>query len=559
LNSIKVLISSKYFSAIFYSTWILLALWQANYTDLLNDEAYYWKYSQFLDWGYFDHPPMVALLIKIGTSIFGGELGVRLLFVLLGTASIYLMELVIKPTNKFLFYIIISSIALVHFTSFLALPDVPLLFFTALFFFLIKKYLTNGSVVTALALGLTIACLLLSKYHAFVIIILALLANLQLLKKTSFYFIVLTALIAVIPHFLWQWHHDFPSIQYHFHDRNLAAYTFSNTLNYILIQIVLFGPFIGILLWLGFFKAKIKSQFERTLYWQVIGVLVFFFVLTFNGKIQGHWTSILLLPLTYFGYHFLHANAQFRKITFYQFPIALLLIIVARIAIATPVFNNSKIEPIFEDFKGKAKWAHAIQKTTQEKPVVFMNSYQNAAIYEFYTGVTAITISNVMSRKNQYDLWQYEDSLRGKTIVLLPNYFVDQLDTLPNVSPITQYTIIENFQHYGQIKLLAPDWQEKPPSTKELTIRLEILNSNHFTFRENPYFPSVITYTFFRENHFISQHRTDVKLSEMTDKAVEIKMTPPSEKGIYQVYFSIQTGWLPPSLNSAVYLLKIND
>ena len=559
MNSIKTLISSKYFSAIFYSAWILLALWQANYTDLLNDEAYYWKYSQFLDWGYFDHPPMVALLIKIGTSIFGGELGVRLLFVLLGTATIYLMELVIKPTNKFLFYIIISSIALVHFTSFLALPDVPLLFFTALFFFFLKKYLTTDSVVIALALGLTIACLLLSKYHAFVIIVLALLANLQLLKKTSFYIIVLTALIAVVPHFLWQRHHDFPSIQYHFHDRNLSAYAFSNTLQYVFIQIVLFGPFIGILMWIGFFKSSIKNIFERTLYWQIISILFFFFLLTFNGKVQGHWTSIIILPLLYFGYQFLHANAQFRKIAYYQFPIALLLIIVGRIAIATPVFNNSKIEPIIKDFNGKEKWAKSIQATTKDLPVVFMNSYQNAAIYEFYTGVTAITISNVMSRKNQYDLWRSEDSLRGQTIVLLPNYFVDQLDTLPNVSPITQYTIIDNFQHYGQIKLLAPDWQEKPPSTKEISVRLEILNSNHFTFRENRNFPSVITYTFFRENHFISQHRTTVKLTEMTGEAVEIRMTPPREKGTYQVYFSIQTGWLPPSLNSAVYLLKINE
>ena len=34
------------------------------------DEAYYWEWSRRLAPGYFDHPPMVALLIRFGTSIF---------------------------------------------------------------------------------------------------------------------------------------------------------------------------------------------------------------------------------------------------------------------------------------------------------------------------------------------------------------------------------------------------------------------------------------------------------------------------------------------------------
>ena len=47
--------------------------------DLLVEEAYYWNYAQHLDFSYLDHPPMVALLIKFSTSIFGtNELGVRI-------------------------------------------------------------------------------------------------------------------------------------------------------------------------------------------------------------------------------------------------------------------------------------------------------------------------------------------------------------------------------------------------------------------------------------------------------------------------------------------------
>ncbi len=40
----------------------------ASFTELGNDEVYYWTYSQHLQWNYFDHPPMVALWIRIFTA-----------------------------------------------------------------------------------------------------------------------------------------------------------------------------------------------------------------------------------------------------------------------------------------------------------------------------------------------------------------------------------------------------------------------------------------------------------------------------------------------------------
>ncbi len=47
--------------------------------ELIPEEVYYWNYSQHLDWGYLDHPPMVAWTIKAGTMLFGNtEFGVRI-------------------------------------------------------------------------------------------------------------------------------------------------------------------------------------------------------------------------------------------------------------------------------------------------------------------------------------------------------------------------------------------------------------------------------------------------------------------------------------------------
>src|SRR3979490_3190704 len=64
---------------------VALALVAGAWTPLTFDEAYYWMWSKHLAGGYYDHPPMVAFVIRAGTMIAGDtELGVRLGSILLG-------------------------------------------------------------------------------------------------------------------------------------------------------------------------------------------------------------------------------------------------------------------------------------------------------------------------------------------------------------------------------------------------------------------------------------------------------------------------------------------
>jgi hypothetical protein len=50
-----------------FHLWFIVAILQAAFTDIFHDEAYYWLWSKHLAWGYFDHPPMIAWIIRIGT------------------------------------------------------------------------------------------------------------------------------------------------------------------------------------------------------------------------------------------------------------------------------------------------------------------------------------------------------------------------------------------------------------------------------------------------------------------------------------------------------------
>ena len=74
--------------------------------ELAHDEAYYWLYSKNLDWGYFDHPPFVGLVIRLFSFLPNSEVSVRLGFILLQFATVLLLIRMTKqPKNTtFLFF-----------------------------------------------------------------------------------------------------------------------------------------------------------------------------------------------------------------------------------------------------------------------------------------------------------------------------------------------------------------------------------------------------------------------------------------------------------------------
>src|ERR1700744_3078045 len=190
----------------FLLAWTALNIIQAATLELHADEAYYWLYSRFLDWGYFDHPPMVALFIRFGDSIMHNELGLRILTIVASTSSLYILWLILKDygASAKLFAIVIAGMFMCHMYGFTTTPDAPLFFFAVIFYYFYRKYLEKDSWGLALILGFVIACLLYSKYHAVLLIGFSVISNIKLLKRGSFWLILVVALALFIPHLVWQ-------------------------------------------------------------------------------------------------------------------------------------------------------------------------------------------------------------------------------------------------------------------------------------------------------------------------------------------------------------------
>src|ERR1700693_5693 len=123
---------------LFLSVLSIFRFYFSAYFDLTPDEAYYWFWSRHPALSYFDHPPMVAYLIKMSTAVFGDrEWAVRLPAMVMGlgdTLLIYLLgKKVFKSAEAGIFGALILNSLLIFSTGMVIItPDSPQLFFWVL-------------------------------------------------------------------------------------------------------------------------------------------------------------------------------------------------------------------------------------------------------------------------------------------------------------------------------------------------------------------------------------------------------------------------------------------
>lgn len=113
-------------------------------TMVIDDEAYYAMYSRHLAWGYIDHGPVIAIVIKLGIFLFGENgFGVRFGALALYTLlSIFLYFFGKREFNKNTGVILFTTYwinILFHTNGIVSTPDVPLAFFLFLPSFSIIK------------------------------------------------------------------------------------------------------------------------------------------------------------------------------------------------------------------------------------------------------------------------------------------------------------------------------------------------------------------------------------------------------------------------------------
>ena len=398
---------------LFLTGWVVLALVQATFTDLANDEAYYWVYSLKPEWGYFDHPPVVALFIKAGYILFQNELGVRLVTILSQVLALYLTFTFLIPfgnqnLKKYIWLVIL--IPLIHVYSFIAVPDPPLFLGTVIFLVLYKKFLEDSTWTIVPVLAVTMAFMMYSKYHAALVILLVMASRPKLFLDVRFLTACISGAVLFLPHLWWQYVHEFPSFKYHLVDRN-TEFDIRDVGMYLINQLINFNPVLFPLVLFRAIKSKpSEDSLERAMRFLLFGFLLFFLLMTWRGHIEPQWTYIVSIPVLYFGV---------RLISDYDFRwIKRSAILILPLLIAGRFFLIFDILPIATEFHGYPELIEKIKSEASGLPVVILNSYQLTSKYHFY-GEEKPYAMITDGRRNQYSLSPDEEEILGSKVLLV--------------------------------------------------------------------------------------------------------------------------------------------
>ncbi len=288
----------------------LLRLLIVLFCNLGNDEVYYVSYALYPDYGHFDHPPMVGLLIRFFTAnlyFLGDDFFVRLGPLLIGTFNLYLVYHIGKSWKDVQTGLIAAlCLASSFYASVIAgtfiLPDTPLSLFWLLSIWSFVRYLQKSNSWHLLLFGVWVGLGLCSKYQA-----------IFLWGGAGLYFMVhersaflkpwlwgagLLSLLIFSPVFYWNMTSPYSGLGYH--AGRIGQDSWIPNIDYILQQVLgqIFynNPFLVIvlLLMLFFLFRKVKVWASPALFFLLsisIPLLLLTIGMSFYSRMLPHWNG----------------------------------------------------------------------------------------------------------------------------------------------------------------------------------------------------------------------------------------------------------------------------
>ena len=293
-------------TAIFLIAVVILArAAMAGLLPLSADEAYYWLWSKYPAAGYYDHPPMVAFLIRLGTDLFGDtEFGVRFAGILLSMATSWFIwraaRDLLKDEQRALLAALLFNLMLMTGVEMLALtPDTPSIAASAAFLFCLARLQESGKGSWWLWAGVAAGLGLLSKYSGLFMGAGALFwlaasprARAWLLTPWPWAGGAL-ALVIFLPNLLWQSQHHWMTFAFQFGRVTGGHLTLRFLFEFLGAELGLATPFILVLAVLGAWRARVRSEDRFLLFALIAPALVYFAVHALHDRVQGNWPCFL--------------------------------------------------------------------------------------------------------------------------------------------------------------------------------------------------------------------------------------------------------------------------
>jgi hypothetical protein len=186
------------------------------------------------------------------------------------------------------------------------------------------------------------------------------------------------------------------------------------------------------------------------------GIYLFFLISTIKGNVEANWTVPVLIPLIILSHQYFYNKKGWQRVLIYTVPLSLVLVFFLRFYLIT---EDKFIKVLHtNEFEQNKKWAQKIKALSGGLPVVFINSYQKASKYWFYSGSESFSLNTPDYRRNNYNFWPIEKSMQGKSVYVIvpenPLYFTDSIKT---TAGILRGRRIDKFYSYSSVELELAD------------------------------------------------------------------------------------------------------
>ncbi|MFD2514801.1 ArnT family glycosyltransferase [Pontibacter locisalis] len=303
---------SGYLAVSLFILVVIIRLLTVQRMGLMPQDAYYYYYSEHLALSYYDHPPMIAYLLRLFTEIFSkDEVIIKLanaVTTVFSLVAFYFLAKQFLPRHRAgSSLVLLGSTVMVTNLSLVSLPDVPLVLFWTLSLLLLHKAIHTGSGFYWALAGITVGLSFNSKYTA-VFLLLGLVLFLLLSSQHRKYvfsrqmlLLLIFLLLTVSPVVMWNLQNDWISFEFQSSNRmssiaelNLSPRFFFGNIG---AQLLLLMPVLFVAMFVVFWKVGKKAIVKRSmpdsdvlfLLCFFLPIVGFFFTLSSVYLVKSNW------------------------------------------------------------------------------------------------------------------------------------------------------------------------------------------------------------------------------------------------------------------------------
>jgi 4-amino-4-deoxy-L-arabinose transferase-like glycosyltransferase len=420
-----------FYWALLFSTLIKIGL--AVFVPLTGDEAYFFIWGKYLDFGYYEHPPMVGWLIHFLLYTGTSPLIVRSPTIIFGIIIGLVLYASLKKVDKdkALLIAVLFWISPFNLLNVLITTDTPLILFSflsGLFFF--YGFGAGGKnifyfLVSGIFLGLAFS----SKYFA-VLLAVAYLGYIFVFQRnrkggTGIVCVFLPAALSVLLNLYWNYTHCWDNIVFNFFNRhqNLIKFSPINFVLFLVEQIYLITPVVF------YYLLKDRKSIRETLNTGKLFIIPLFLfgvpililgIISFFTSIGLHWT-LSYIPFAFLIFFIFFSPQTLRRMIRPMILFSaghLLLIVAALILFHTGKFNKLDL------YKNtiisiKAREISCLLKPFQDRFFLTTESYDDVSMLQYYSGQFVTQFGKGSQHGRQFDQLTDFSKLQGKDILIV--------------------------------------------------------------------------------------------------------------------------------------------